>query len=291
MKTILITGAKGQVGQEIQVLSKYYNHFSFIFTGSSELDISDANAVTSFAKQQPFDYCINCAAYTAVDKAESQPELAKTVNVEGVKNLAKVCKDIGATLLNISTDYVYHNDHQNRPFREDDPTSPQGVYAATKLEGDNAALELLPNSIIVRTSWVYSSFGHNFVKTMLRLGENRDSLNVIYDQIGTPTYAKDLAQALLDIVTKLSKDEMDLTKVRGVYHYSNEGVSSWYDFADAIFDIRKIDCKVNPIETKDYPTAAKRPPFSLLNKNKIKVTFGLKIPHWRESLKACLELL
>ena len=291
MQTILVTGANGQLGQDLQKLSKHYNHFQFVFTTSSDLDISDEKAVEHFAQLHSFDYCINCAAYTAVDKAESDPVRAQKVNVEGVKNIAKACLKNSAILIQLSTDYVYHNNHQNRPFREDDATSPQGVYAVTKLKGDEMVLAMLPHTLIVRTSWVYSSFGHNFVKTMLRLGKNRDSLNVIYDQIGSPTYAKDLAQALLDIVQKIDKKEIDIAKVKGIYHYSNEGVTSWYDFAKAIFDIKGIRCEVHPIETKDYPTPAKRPPFSLLNKSKIKVTFGLKVPYWRESLKACLELL
>lgn len=291
MATILVTGGNGQVGSELQSLANYFNHFTFLFTDSETLDITNLDAVMAFAKKQPFDYCINCAAYTAVDKAESDEALAKKVNVDGAANLAKACAELDATLIHISTDYVYHSDKQNTPFTEDDMTLPKGVYAATKLAGDEAVLNQNKHTVVIRTSWVYSSFGNNFVKTMLRLGEKLDHLNVIYDQIGSPTYAKDLAKAILEIIQKAEKKDSEPNAFRGIYHYSNEGVMSWYDFAKAIFDIKGIDCKISPIETKDYPTAAQRPHFSLLNKAKIKETFDLDIPYWRDSLKACLDLL
>lgn len=290
MATILVTGSKGQVGQELQLLAKYFNNFNFIFTDVEELDITDERGVLDFATTQPFDYCINCAAYTAVDKAESNEALARKINVDGATNLAKASKANNALLLQISTDYVYHNT-QNTPFKEDDPTHPQGVYAQTKLDGDVAAQANNPRTMVIRTSWVYSTFGHNFVKTMLRLGKERDKLTVIFDQIGTPTYARNLASAMLTIIQKIENGEVAAEVANDLFHFSNEGVTSWYDFAHAIFDLENIDCKVSPIETKDYPTPAKRPPFSLLNKGKIKATFGIEIPYWRDSLKKCLEEL
>ncbi|MFK7935290.1 MAG: dTDP-4-dehydrorhamnose reductase [Saprospiraceae bacterium] len=290
MVTILVTGANGQVGSELQHLAQFFNNFTFIFTDVAELDITDEAEVMRFAKTHPFDYCINCAAYTAVDKAETNVELARKINVTGAVNLAKASHSNNALLFQISTDYVYHNT-QNTPFKEGDPTNPQGVYAQTKLDGDLAAQQYNANTMVIRTSWVYSTFGHNFVKTMLRLGKDRDKLTVIFDQIGTPTYARDLARAMLQIIQKIENEEIAKDVTNGVFHYSNEGVTSWYDFAQAIFDVEKINCKVSPIETKDYPTPAKRPPFSLLNKGKIKATFGIEIPYWRESLKKCLEQL
>jgi dTDP-4-dehydrorhamnose reductase len=281
---ILVTGSNGQVGSELQALANTYPDFSFVFVDKDDLDIGDKNAVQAFFKAQPFDYCINCAAYTAVDKAESDTETAHLVNAIGPKNLALACQEQQTRLVQISTDYVYHN-NQNTPFKETDATSPKSVYGSTKLEGESLALSNNTETLIIRTSWVYSSFGNNFVKTMIRLGNDRDQLSIIFDQIGSPTYARDLAKAILDIVQQNSGD------FRGIYHYSNEGVCSWFDFAQAIFELEGIECKTSPIETKDYPTPAKRPHFSLLNKSKIKATFALEIPYWRDSLKACLKLL
>jgi len=280
---ILVTGTNGQVGSELQFLAKQYPDFSFIFVDKEDLDITNAQAINAFFAKHSFDYCINCAAYTAVDKAESETAIATAVNHLAVQHLAAACQTQGTRLMQLSTDYVYHNE-QNTPFKEDDVTNPQGVYAQTKLDGDLAALQY-DNAVVIRTSWVYSSFGNNFVKTMLRLGTDRDQLTIIFDQIGSPTYARDLAQAMLDII------QQKPAEFSGIYHYSNEGVCSWFDFAKAIFDYKKIHCKTSPIETKDYPTPAKRPHFSLLNKAKIKATFDLEIPYWRDSLIACLDLL
>jgi len=290
MKTILITGAGGQLGQEFLQLSQTSSHFRFLFANSKDLDITLQSAVTRFFEKHAFQYCVNCAACTAVDKAESEPELACQVNAEGAKNIAEACNLKSIPLIHISTDYVYDND-QNTPFKEGDATNPQSVYARTKLKGDELALKSHPATMIIRTSWVYSSFRHNFVKTMLRLAKEREELSVLFDQIGTPTYARDIAKAILTILQKIENQEVGRAKMRGVYHFSNEGVASWYDFAKAIFDIENIHCKLIPIETKDYPRQAKRPPFSVLNKGKIKAAFGLEIPHWRDSLKECLELL
>lgn len=286
--SILVTGSKGQVGQELKVLSENYNSFSFTYIDVDDLDITDVLAVNLFFKKNKFDYCINCAAYTAVDKAEEFEDVAYKVNTLGVKNILESCQLNDCKLIQLSTDYVYHN-NQNTPFKEDDETNPQGVYARTKLEGDHIALA--GGGMVIRTSWVYSSFGNNFVKTMLRLGTDRAELGVIFDQIGTPTYARDLAKAILNIIEKFANKEVGLDIFPSVYHFSNEGVASWYDFAMAIFEMSNISVKVNAIETKDFPTAAKRPPFSVLNKNKIKETFGVKVPYWRTSLKSCLEIL
>ena len=240
-----------------------------------------------FFEQNHINWCVNCAAYTAVDKAENEPEKAARINTQGAELLARACARNGVPLIHLSTDYVYHN-QQNTPFREDDPVSPKSVYAHSKLAGDLAALQY-PFSMIIRTSWVYSEFGNNFVKTILRLGGERSDLNVVFDQIGTPTYAPDLAAAILSVIEKVENKEVALHTIGGIWHYSNEGVTSWYDFAKAIFDIRNIPCRVHPIETKDFPTPAQRPPFSLLNKAKIKTTFGLEIPYWRDSLLKCLR--
>lgn len=289
--TILVTGCNGQVGMELQTLASKFPEFNFYFVDVAELDITDMAAVKTYFSKNPTNYCINCAAYTAVDKAEIETNLAWKVNTVGAENLALACADSKALMLHISTDYVYHT-QQTKPYIETDLTNPQGTYARTKLNGDEAVLRSHPGgSMIFRTSWVYSSFGNNFVKTMLRLGAEREEISVIYDQIGTPTYARDLASALLTIAQKSENQEVDNKFFTGIYHYSNEGVTSWYDFAVAIFDHKNMPTKVKPIETKDYPTPAKRPPYSLLNKAKIKNAFGLEIPHWQHSLRSCLELL
>ena len=286
---ILVTGANGQVGQELRFLATQFTNFEFIFTGSKELNITNESAIQKIFEQYNFDYCINCAAYTAVDKAEEAEDLARLVNATSINYLAKACKQYNTQLIHISTDYVYHSETINRPYREDDVTNPQGVYGATKLEGDLIATQTLNNAIVLRTSWVYSSFGNNFVKTMIRLGRKLDNLRVIYDQIGTPTYARDLAYAILKIVERIENKEVE--NYGGIYHFSNEGITSWYDFALAIFEIKNIEINVAPIETKDYPTPAKRPHFSVMNKEKVRSTFDLTIPHWRTALIDCLSLL
>jgi dTDP-4-dehydrorhamnose reductase len=289
--TILVTGSKGQVGMELQALASQFPDFDFNFVDVDELDITDPAAVTTFFAENSIQYCINCAAYTAVDKAEEETNIAWKVNTVGAENLALACSRHKALMLHISTDYVYHT-QVTKPYIETDLTNPQGTYARTKLQGDEAVLRShAGGAMVLRTSWVYSSFGNNFVKTMLRLGAEKGELAVIYDQLGTPTYARDLALVMLQIVQGAENQTIDKKYLTGVYHFSNEGVTSWYDFAVAIFDIKKMKVKVQAIETKDYPTAAKRPPFSLLNKSKIKNTFGVEIPHWQQSLRNCLELL
>ncbi len=289
MTHILVTGANGQLGSEINAISNDYLDLNLFFADRSSLDITDEQAIEEFLDRHPFQYLINGAAYTAVDKAESEPELAHQINVIGPSLLADACKKRGITLFHYSSDYVYHTE-KNIPYLENSETAPKGIYAKTKLEGDLAIMKQGGSTIIFRTSWVYSSFGHNFVKTMLRLGKERDQLSIVFDQIGSPTYARDLAKASLDIIQKIEKGEIPRSQLNGVFHYSNEGVCSWYDFAKAIFNVAQIDCKVIPIESKDYPTPAQRPPFSVLNKSKFKNTFGLEIPYWRDSLKDCLDV-
>ncbi|AJI56351.1 dTDP-4-dehydrorhamnose reductase [Francisella philomiragia] len=286
---ILVTGSNGQLGSELKELvsnSKLeIQNYTFIFADSKLLDITDHQAVKKFIVDNDIKVVINCAAYTAVDKAETDIEMADKINHLAVANIAIVAKEHGIKLVHISTDYVFDG-HSYRPYLEDDQTNPQGVYGSTKLAGEQAILDINPkNSIIIRTSWVYSYYGNNFVKTMLRLGRERDSLGVIYDQVGTPTYAKDLAKAILDIVPRIQNSKLE------IYNYSNEGVTSWYDFAKEIMSIAKLNCQINPIETVDYPTPAKRPHYSVLNKTKIKEDFNIEIPYWKDSIYRCLRKL
>ena len=290
MTKILVTGANGQVGQELKELANEFPDFQFVFAGRDDLDITKQEVVSSFFEAHQFQYCINCAAYTAVDKAESEPETAYNVNVTGTKNLAHSCLKNNVHLFHLSTDYVYHRD-QKTPFKETDSTNPQSIYAHTKRVGDEVVEQINPLYTIIRTSWVYSTFGHNFVKTMIRLGKEKDELRIVSDQIGTPTYAHDLAKAMLAIIQKVENGNLEKNKLTGIFHYSNEGQTNWADFAKAIFQIENINCKVINIGTTDYPTPAKRPPFSVLDKTKIKTTFGIEIPHWEVSLKQCLRKL
>ena len=290
MKNILVTGSNGQVGQELKILAGEFPDFHFVFVSKNELDITEREKVRAFFDKNEFHYCLNCAAYTAVDKAESEPEMAYNVNVNGVKNLAENCLKHQVHLIQISTDYVYHSD-QKTPFKESDPTHPKSIYAHTKRIGDEIAVQIAPLFTIFRTSWVYSIFGHNFVKTMLRLGKEKNELNIVADQSGTPTYAHDLAKTILVIIQKVESGEVEKERLTGIFHYSNEGATNWAEFAKAIFELKNIDCQVNEIETADYPTPAKRPPFSVLDKSKIKETFNITIPHWKNSLEICLQKL
>ncbi len=291
MLNLLVTGSSGQVGSEIQALATNYK-YNFFFTDKDDLDISNENEINNFVEINNVDIIINCAAYTAVDKAEEDKESADLVNHLAVKHLAQISKEKNIKLIHISTDYVFDG-KAHMPYIEDDTTNPNGIYGKTKLDGEIAMQNINPkNSIIIRTSWVYSSFGANFVKTMLRLGKEKDSLGVIFDQVGTPTYAKDLAKAILEIIPKLdSHVKHDWESNVKIYHYSNEGVLSWYDFAKEIMKMAKLDCKINPIETKQYPTPAKRPHYSLLNKSKIKNEFNINIPYWKDSLYECLKTM
>ncbi len=274
----LVTGASGQLGSAIRALAT-----ELVFTDREMLDITDKDALDSFFDKHKIDAVVNCAAYTAVDGAESESEQAYLINSEALKNLAEICKKRGAKLIHISTDYVFDGKNY-KPYSEEDKTNPQNVYGKSKLMGEKEMLSTAPkNSCIIRTSWVYGEYGKNFLKTMLRLGMEKESLGVVFDQIGTPTYAGDLAGAILEILPKLENATPQ------IYHYSNEGVCSWYDFAKEIMDLSKLDCKVNPIETHEYPTPAIRPHFSVLNKSKIKKEFGVTIPYWKDSLKLCLK--
>lgn len=274
---VLVTGSGGQLGQALQSIASEFAQMTFVFADSASGDITSLeNLDKLFSKHQP-DFCINAAAYTAVDRAESELEKAHLINVEGARNLAICCKKFQTTLIHISTDFVFDG-QKKAPYNELDQPNPTGVYGRTKLEGEQAILEILPQSYIVRTSWVYSGFGNNFMKTMLRLAAERDTLSIVDDQIGTPTHAVDLARALLTIVAS-GKTEF------GVYHFSNEGETSWFGFAKKIFDLKGISITVNPIPTSGFPTPAKRPFYSVLDKSKIKTVFALGIPEWEHSLE------
>lgn len=280
---ILITGSNGQLGSEIKSLSSLFEEHRFFFTDVAELDITKEASIEDFIKENKIDALINCAAYTAVDKAEAEAEIARLINVEAVKNLSKVSTKYGVILIQISTDYVFDGKN-HRPYVEDDKTNPQSVYAATKLEAEKMVEKFASKGIVVRTSWLYSSFGNNFVKTMMKYGKERDSLNVVFDQIGTPTYANNLAETLLKMCGQLQDFQGYET-----YHYSNEGVCSWYDFALAIMEENGIDCKINPILSEAYPLPAPRPFYSVLDKSKIKTKFAVEIPHWKDGLRKCLK--
>ncbi len=284
MSTILVTGANGQLGNEMRNLSSTDPANRYLFTDVQELDITDLARVQAFLSENTVDYIVNCAAYTAVDKAESDIELCRKINAFAVENLAKASAAIGARMIHVSTDYVYSGTHY-MPYVESDAVAPTSVYGVTKLEGEQLLLAANPASVILRTSWLYSPYGNNFVKTMLRLGREREKLSVVFDQVGTPTYAADLAAA---IVTILNAPEF----IPGIYNFSDEGVCSWYDFTLTIHRMAGIDtCRVSPIDTADYPSAATRPFYSVMNKKKIKATYGVKIPHWEESLQKCIAIL
>ena len=281
---ILVTGSNGQLGSEIKELSSNYN-YNFFFTTRDDIDITSKDSIKEFCQTNSINVIINCAAYTAVDKAESDMENADLVNRKAVKKLSIVAKELNIKLIHISTDYVF--DGKNfKPYVEEFQTNPQSVYGKTKLDGENELLDINPlNSIIIRTSWVYSYYGNNFVKTMLRLGKEKEELGVIFDQVGTPTYAKHLALTILNIIPQIENHKVE------IYNYSNEGVLSWYDFAKEIMKMAKLNCKINPIETYQYPTPAKRPHFSLLNKSKIKSKFNIQIPYYKDGLIDCLKRL
>lgn len=279
---IFVTGSMGQLGSEIKELSNNYD-YNFFFTDRTNIDITDEVSIKTFCQTNNINIIINCAAYTAVDKAESDENNADLVNRKAVKKLAKISKENNIKLIHISTDYVFDG-KAFKPYCEQFQTNPQSIYGKTKLDGENEMININPlNSIIIRTSWVYSFYGNNFVKTMLRLGKEKDELGVIFDQVGTPTYAKDLAYTILEILPKIENSKVE------IYNYSNEGVLSWYDFAKEIMKMAKLNCKINPIETYQYPTPAKRPHFSLLNKKKIKSTFNIEIPYWKDGLDDCLK--
>ena len=283
MKRILITGANGQLGNEMWVLSEEYPEHAYFFTDVAELDICNEQAVMDFVKANGIHTIVNCAAYTAVDNAEDQVEFCTRLNADAVGYLAKSAEANGAEFIQISTDYVFDGT-AHVPYQETDPTCPESVYGSTKLEGERNALAYCSRAMVIRTAWLYSTFGNNFVKTMIRLGKERDSLGVIFDQIGTPTYARDLARVIFEAIRQ--------GVVSGVYHFSDEGVCSWYDFAKTIHRLAGItNCKVKPLHTSEYPTKAKRPHYSVLDKSKIKATYDLEVPYWEESLKECINTM
>jgi dTDP-4-dehydrorhamnose reductase len=283
---VLITGSNGQLGSEIKELASEYENLECVFKDLPELNICDTDALNMFIIDQHINAVINCAAYTAVDKAEKEEPIAQKVNTEGVLNLVNALKKVDGKLIHISTDYVFNGNH-SQPYKESDPVSPVGVYGETKRAGELAVLNSSIDALVIRTSWLYSMYGNNFVKTMLRLGNEKKSIQVVFDQVGTPTYARDLAKTCLDILSYASST--NISKKGSLYHYSNEGVTSWYDFASAIMEISNTDCKVIPIETKDNPTLARRPMYSVLDKSRIKSDFKVTIPHWRDSLTYCIK--
>lgn len=280
---VLVTGASGQLGQALQSIEKSYPGIDFHFLNSSELNITDLEQCKTVFKKEKPHFCINAAAYTAVDRAESEPEKAYLINVTGAENLAKVCKEFNTVLLHISTDFVFDGT-ATQPYSEEALPNPTGVYGQTKLDGEKVIQEIWKKHFIIRTSWVYSEFGTNFMKTMLRLGRERDSISVVNDQIGTPTNAVDLAKVLMKIITSCHAEVISPADY-GIYNFSNEGKCSWYEFAKKIFEIHKFTIDLQPISTSDYPTPSKRPAYSVLNKNKIKTVFGVEVREWQESLK------
>lgn len=279
-----MTGANGQLGRSIRARVEAFPGFDFLFTDVDSLDICDSEAVRSFVAEHDVKYIMNCAAFTAVDRAEENVELCERINSDAARILGEVAAEAGAKVIHISTDYVFDGT-SCRPYREDDATSPVSVYGRTKLAGEIGLMNACPDSVIIRTAWLYSEYGNNFMKTVLRLAADRDELRFIFDQVGSPTYAGDLALAMLTILNGAENGNF----VPGIYHFSNEGVCSWYDFTVKILSIAGLKKRVVPIETKDYPTPARRPHYSVLNKAKIKSVYGLDIPHWESSLAFCMN--
>ncbi len=286
MTKILVCGAKGQLGSSLSEIAANYPEFNLDLTDIENLDILDPISLEHYVKETKPAYIINCAAYTAVDKAETEREKAFSLNAEAVKNLLNAANQFSIRLIHISTDYVF-NGRNHIPYKEHDITDPDSVYGLSKLKGE-MYLEDSENAIIIRTSWLYSQFGQNFMKTVLRIGGSMDEIKIVFDQIGTPTFAGDLAECILKII-KIS-EENSSRFAPGIYHYSNEGVASWYDFALEIVNMQGLKTKVKPIETSEYPLPAPRPQYSVLNKRKIKDTFGIVIPHWKDSLRKCLNI-
>lgn len=287
--SVLVTGSDGQLGRSLQMVSLEYPQYQFTFVNRNELDLSREENITNYFQDKRFDFIINGAAYTAVDKAEQEPELADAINHIAVQRIAEIAKAQDSVFIHISTDYVFDGENC-KPYTERELTNPKSVYGVSKLKGEQAIVRVAPKGLIIRTSWVYSEFGNNFVKTMLKLSDERDQLSIIYDQLGSPTRAKDLARAIMTIVNFDLAQWEQHTQVP-IYHYSSEGVCSWYDFAKTIFELAKVSCDVMPIETIDYPTPAVRPHYSVLNKTKIKHKYGLDIPYWKDPLKKCIQVL
>lgn len=288
-QTILVIGSSGQLGRSIQSIRVDYPDYEIVFTSRQQLDLTKDISIADFFEHNTFNIIINCAAYTAVDKAESEPELANQINHLAAQKLAIIAKKHNSKLIHISTDYVFSG-IQHRPYIETDIAAPLGVYGKTKLNGEKAIQKILTtNAVIIRTSWLYSEYGNNFFKTIIMLGQNRESLDIVFDQMGTPTYAKDLAKAVMSIIQ--TQEFNQLVFKTSVLHFSSEGVCSWYDFAKTIFELTNSQCKVTPIESVNYPTPAARPYFSVLNKAKIKTNYYLSIPYWKDGVKRCLTAL
>ena len=279
---ILITGSNGQLGSEFRELEKEYNSYKFFYTDLNELDITNAEKTMQFVKSNKIEAAINCAAFTSVDAAESQKSDAALINATGAKNIATACAKVNALLIHISTDYVFEGKNF-KPYTENDTAGPKTTYGKTKLDGEIEVIFNAKRALIFRTSLLYSSYGNNFMKTIFEKAKKEKELKVVYDQVGTPTYAGDLARAILEIIPKVPQ------KIRTeIYNFSNEGVASWYDFAHAIVKIKNLDCKIEPVLSKEFQTEAVRPHYSVLNKARVKKDFGVSLPHWRDSLEKCL---
>jgi dTDP-4-dehydrorhamnose reductase len=288
LPSILVTGANGQLGKELKELAASFPQFHFIFLSREDLPVHHFELVRNTFKAYHPQFCINCAAYTNVDKAESEKDLAFQVNGEAVGVMAAISKTYGTKLIHISTDYVFDGT-SGIPYKEDDPVNPVNTYGESKLMGEKEAMRFNPDTIIIRTSWVYSEFGKNFVKTMLKLMQERGEISVVNDQVGSPTYAADLAECIMKIIASSGLESIGWKK--GIYHFSNDGVISWFNFAEAIKEISKSNCKINPISTLQYPTPARRPHYSVLDKTKIQQTFGVQLKNWKDSLAECLKKL
>ncbi len=284
---ILVTGSNGQLGSELRELSAEYANYSFTFTDVAELDITDIKGLNDFFSKEKYDFVINCAAYTAVDAAESNQDMAFKLNTTAVDLLVEMAEKYGFFFVQISTDYVFDGE-KNVPYVEEDVPIPSSTYGKTKLEAERLIIYSDINAIVIRTAWLYSTYGKNYVKSMIKYGNERDEMNIVFDQVGTPTYARDLADTILKIIPQLQKMEKPY---REIFHFTNDGVCSWYDFTKHIYNHEGIKCKVNPIRTSDYPTPAQRPAYSVLDKSKIKKTFGIDIPYWTDSLDAMLNKL
>jgi dTDP-4-dehydrorhamnose reductase len=287
MATILITGSDGQLGNELRLVSRNYYGYDFTFADIKELDLTNSGMTNDFIRDLSPDWIINCAAYNLVDKAETDSESAMLVNSTAVSNITAAIRGTDRRFIHVSTDYVYEG-IGNIPYNEESPVNPLSAYGRSKLAGEKNAL-LHPSSMVIRTAWLYSSFGKNFVKTILRLGREKESIPVVFDQTGTPTYAADLAAAIMTIVSGVIRNQFAFKA--GIYNYSNEGVCSWFDFAHEIVRQAGLGCRIDPILSKDFPQAAKRPSYSVMDKSKIRENFGLRIPHWRDSLEKCMKLI
>lgn len=290
MAIIAILGASGQLGQQFGFMSQFYPMHDFIYFNSDEIDITNEKLMSQQLKQYDIDFIVNCAAYTLVDQAESEPQRAFEVNAIGARNIAAIAHEDNIPLIHFSTDYVYHN-ASFAPLKETDELVPVGVYGKSKLEGEQYIMNEADQYLIFRTSWLYSTYGNNFLKTMMRLGVEKDNINVVYDQVGAPTYARDVASKVLKIIDGLAQGNFDITKVSGIYNMANAGVASWFDFAWMIMKKANYKCKVNPILSAEYKTAAVRPQYSILDQTKLLKTFGIELSHWQKGLEKCFKAL